>query len=204
MEPHEGAEGLWSGCPMHYRHPLHDGYPTHHAGYTTSTPRTLRPSNGPRPPPAPHLHQTPRGSHALWTPLCGHLTSHGRPTLCSHLHAPPVPPSVAPPARGCGPGVGALWAAAPHVARAGSRIRLALTCRCVVMETGKMLMSPWQREPGNFGGDGEQSDGVGGDGFHTPLAPPPHRGRAQPRPLSLQPKGFLGAQFAPAPINLSR
>lgn len=137
---------------------------------------------------APPRHIRAHLPHRRHSPQHRHPAPHRCPALCSLLRAlrgPRVlcaPLTVAPPARGCGLSVGALWAGAPHVARAGSRIRLALTCRCVAMETGEMLMSPWQREPGNFGGDGEPADGVGWGGRwvpHTPRPPPsPRQGRA--------------------------
>lgn len=177
MEPHEETEILWSGCPMHYKDPLHDGYPTHR-GFCTHYEHPMHPATIQWTMATPRIAVMPNTSGISCTTDATHSVDTPHSAATSMHRGLPMsygsPPSVTPPARGCGPSVGALWAAAPHVARAGSRIRLALTCRCVVMETGEMLMSPWQREPGNFGGDGEQADGVcGGAMGSTHSSPPP-------------------------------
>lgn len=193
MEPREGAEALWSGCPMHYKHPPMTGTP-HTVQGTQRAPHA--PCDHPMDhghPPAPHLHQTPRGSHALWTPLWGHLTS----------PAPPVPPSVAPPARGCGPSVGALWAAAPTWRVPAPASAWRSPAAALSWKQARCLCHLGKGNRATSAGTGNNRTGWGEMGSTHP-SPPPHRGRAQPRPLFLQPKGFLGAQFAPAPINLSR
>lgn len=135
--PGKGAEGARCGPPKPHGHPKHIAALSYapQAPHSTATPNPACPPRTPRTPP-----RTAGIPQAAGT----HPARRGRPAQRGH------PAGIGPPTRRC--------AGLPH--RAASP----LTCRCVAMETGEMLMSPWQGEPPNFGRMGDTGTGGGAGG----------------------------------------
>lgn len=137
LEPWQGSGGTMLWAP-----PSPTGTPStswlspmHHGHPTARPPQTQR---------APHVHH--RHPHVLWA---------------SHR---PRAPHPTPPAVGVPCSVGTIGPPTRHCAGLPHRAASPLTCRCVAMETGEMLMSPWQREPPNLRRVGDTGTGGGGTG----------------------------------------